>query len=179
RFGIESLPDSADILAEVIAERSTFTRADVAEKVAELLPVGAGEPHLMLRTIESLTDAALASSDSLSVTPDKDPAVDKSVGEGARRFTTTAVMDGVEQAVRLATAVVDAGVRAESIKPVPGALSENQASARRQVVKSPYRARVSVAPAGAGKASALKAARGAWEHAGKTVVGLAPTGKAA
>src|SRR5699024_5722654 len=41
RFGIESLPDSADILAEVIAERSTFTRADVAEKVAELLPVGA------------------------------------------------------------------------------------------------------------------------------------------
>ena len=32
RYGIESLPDSADILAEVIAERSTFTRADVAEK---------------------------------------------------------------------------------------------------------------------------------------------------
>src|SRR5699024_12458675 len=67
RFGIESLPDSADILAEVIAERSTFTRADVAEKVADLLPVGAVEPHLMLSTIESLTDAVLASDDSLSV----------------------------------------------------------------------------------------------------------------
>ena len=179
RYGIESLPDSADILAEVIAERSTFTRADVAEKVAELLPVGAVEPHLMLRTIESLTDAALASDDSLSVTPDKDPAVDNTQREGAQRFTTTAVIDEVEQAVRLATTVVDAGVSAESIKPIPGALSENQASAMRQVVKSPYRASVIVAPAGAGKTSSLKAARSAWEHAGKTVVGLAPTGKAA
>src|SRR5699024_8059592 len=76
-------------------------------------------------------------------------------------------------------AVVDAGVSAESIKPVPGALSENQASAMSQVVQSPYRASVIVAPAGAGKTSSLKAARSAWEHAGKTVVGLAPTGKAA
>src|SRR5690625_7850232 len=49
----------------------------------------------------------------------------------------------------------------------------------RQVVKSPYRASVIVAPAGAGKTSSLKAARGSWERAGKTVVGLAPTGKAA
>src|SRR5690625_6992035 len=124
----------------------------------------------MLRTIESLTDAALASSDSLSVTPDKDPAVDNTQREGAQRFTTTAVIDEVEQAVRLATAVVDAGVSAESINPVPGALSENQASAMRQVVKSPYRASGIVAPAGAGKTSSLKAARGAWEHAGQTGV---------
>src|SRR5699024_5110962 len=177
--GIESLPDSADILAEVIAERSTFTRADVAEKVAELLPVGAVEPHLMLRTIESLTDAVLASDDSLSVTPDKDPAVDNTQREGAQRFTTTAVIDEVEQAVRLATDVVDAGVRAESLISIPGALSDNRASPMRQVVKSPYRASVIVAPAGAGKPSSLKAARSAWEQAGKTVVGLAPTGKAA
>src|SRR5690625_7177742 len=93
----------------------------------------------MLRTIESLTDAALASSDSLSVTPDKDPAVDNTQREGAQRITTTAVIDEVEQAVRLATADVDAGVSEERIKPVPGALSENLASAMRQVVQSPYR----------------------------------------
>ena len=49
----------------------------------------------------------------------------------------------------------------------------------RTVVVSPYRASVVVAPAGAGKTSSLKAARTAWESAGKTVVGLAPTGKAA
>src|SRR5690625_1374522 len=49
----------------------------------------------------------------------------------------------------------------------------------RQVVKSPYRASVIVAPAGAGKTSSLKAARGAWEHAGKSGVGLGPTGEAA
>ena len=57
-------------------------------------------------------DAALASSDSLSVTPDKDPAVDNTQ-RGCQRFTTTAVIDEVEQAVRLAAAVVDAGVRGE------------------------------------------------------------------
>src|SRR5699024_5796366 len=148
---------------EVIAERSTFTRADVVEKVAELLPVGAVEPHLMLRTIESLTDAALASSDSLSVTPDKDPAVDNTQREGAQRFTTTAVIEEVEQAVRLRTVVVDGGVSAASIKLGPGALAESPSSAVRQVVKSPYRASVIVAPAGAGKTSSLKAARGAWE----------------
>lgn len=174
-----TLPDSVDILSKVIAERSTFTRADVAEKVAELLPVGAVEPHQILSTIEFLTDAALASDDSLSVTPDKDPTVDNTQREGAQRFTATAVIDEVEQAVRLATDVVGAGVGAESIKPVPGALSENQASAMRTVVQSQYRASVIVAPAGAGKTSSLKAARGAWESAGKTVVGLAPTGKAA
>src|SRR5699024_783326 len=90
RFGIESLPDSADILAEVIAERSTFTRADVAEKVAALLPVGAVEPHLMLRTIESLTDAVLASDDSLSVTLDKGPADDTNEVKGEKRVRATA-----------------------------------------------------------------------------------------
>lgn len=45
-------------------------------------------------------------------------------------------------------------------------------------MSSRYRASVVVAPAGAGKTSSLKAARQAWEQAGKTVVGLAPTGKA-
>src|SRR5699024_2245971 len=108
RYGIESFPDSVDILAAVIAERSTFTRADVAAKVAELLPVGAVEPHLMLRNIESLTDASLASSASLTVTQYKDPAVDNTKRESAQRFAPTAVIGEVEQAVRLATAVVDA-----------------------------------------------------------------------
>ncbi|MBC2681204.1 AAA family ATPase, partial [Corynebacterium sp. 4HC-13] len=53
------------------------------------------------------------------------------------------------------------------------------ARAMRAVVSSDYRASVVVAPAGAGKTSSLKAAQQAWEIAGKTVVGLAPTGKAA
>src|SRR5699024_3197687 len=96
-----------------------------------------------------------------------------------QRFTNTAVIDEVEQAVHLATAVVDAGGSAESNKPVPGALSENQASAMRQVVKSPYRDNAVVAHAGDGTTSTHNADHDAREHAGSTVDGRAPTGKAA
>src|SRR5699024_12043879 len=54
-----------------------------------------------------------------------------------------------------------------------------QAVAMRQIVASRWRSGVVVAPAGAGKTTSLKAAREAWHRLGKTVVGLAPTGKAA
>ena len=173
------LPEPAQILAEVVAERSTFTRADVAEKAAELIRPGAVAPQDMTATVERLVDAALGEKGTWSVTPEKSRALDATQREGSQKYTTVEVVDEVERAVDMATARVERGVYAESIQPVEGKLSPSQADAMRAVVSSDYLASVVVAPAGAGKTSSLKAAHKAWNQAGKHVVGLAPTGKAA
>ena len=179
--GVEenSLPHPSHVLAEVIAERSTFTRADVAEKAAELIRPGVVSPEDMTATVERLVDAALGDNGTWSVTPEKSRQLDNTQREGSQKYTTVAVVDEVERAVDMATARVERGVNAESIQPVEGKLSPAQADAMRAVVGSDYLASVVVAPAGAGKTSSLKAAHNAWNLAGKNVVGLAPTGKAA
>lgn len=178
-LGEDFLPKPTQILAEVIAERSTFTRADVTEKAAELIRPGAFSPQDMTATVERLVDAALGEKGTWSVTPEKSRELDNTQREGSQKYTTVEVVDEVERVVDMATARVERGVNAESIQPVEGELSPAQADAMRAVVGSDYLASVVVAPAGAGKTSSLKAAHKAWNQAGKHVVGLAPTGKAA
>ena len=179
------LPSVSDILDAVVAERSTFTRADVVEKIAEMMPVGAVSHADMLATIERLADNVVEpdlsdmAEAAWPVTPEKSRKYDKTMREGSQRFTSRSVVSEVDRAIDLACDMTYSGVDASEIKPIEGALSIEQADAMRAVVESPYRASVVVAPAGAGKTSSLKAARSAWENAGKTVVGLAPTGKAA
>lgn len=178
-LGEDFLPKPAQILAEVVAERSTFTRADAAEKAAELIRPGAVSPQDMTATVERLVDAALGEKGTWSVTPEKSRELDNTQREGSQKYTTVEVVDEVERVVDMATARVERGVNVESIQPVEGELSPAQADAMRAVVGSDYLASVVVAPAGAGKTSSLKAAHKAWNQAGKHVVGLAPTGKAA
>ncbi|MCS4492593.1 MobF family relaxase, partial [Corynebacterium sp. ES2715-CONJ3] len=175
----DCLPQPSQILSMVVAERSTFTRADVAEKAAELIRPGVVTPGDMTATIERLVDAALDERDIWSVTPEKSRELDNTQREGSQKYTTIEVVDEVERAVDMATALVERGVHAGMIHPVEGELSPAQADAMRAVVASDYLASVVVAPAGAGKTSSLKAAHKAWNMAGKHVVGLAPTGKAA
>lgn len=180
-----ALPTVWEILDAVVAERSTFTRADVVEKIAEMMPVGAVSHADMLAAIERLADNVVApdlsdmAEAAWPVTPEKSRKYDKTMREGSQRFTSRSVVSEVDRAIDLACDMTYSGVVASEIKPIEGALSIEQADAMRAVVESPYRASVVVAPAGAGKTSSLKAARSAWENAGKTVVGLAPTGKAA
>ncbi|WP_246817371.1 MobF family relaxase, partial [Corynebacterium sp. HMSC071B10] len=178
-LGEDFLPKPAQVLAEVIAERSTFTRADVAEKAAELIRPGAVSPQDMTATVERFVDAALGEKGTWSVTPEKARQLDNTQREGSQKYTTVEVVDEVERVVDMATARVERGVNAESIQPVEDELSPAQADAMRAVVSSDYLASVVVAPAGAGKTSSLKAAHKAWNQSGKHVVGLAPTGKAA
>lgn len=173
-----SVPTADEVVAAVIAERSTFTRADLVEKAAEMLPVGAVETERIHTCVEAIVDEALDSQTAWSVNPDAARSFTQTAREGSQRFTAEPVVDEINRGIDLATATVDQGVDASMIQPIEGKLSENQAEAMRQVVASRYRASVVVAPAGAGKTSSLKAARKAWEQAGKTVVGLAPTGKA-
>ena len=173
------LPDVREVLAAVVAERSTFTRADVVEKIAEMMPVGAVSPEQMREVVEQIADEVFADDSTWTVTPDKASEVNDQAREGAQRFTTDAVVAEIDRGIDVATAVVDAGVDASVIVPIDGKLSQAQAEAMRAVVQSRYLASVVVAPAGAGKTSSLKAARRVWEQAGRQVVGLAPTGKAA
>ncbi|MCS5480952.1 relaxase domain-containing protein [Corynebacterium sp. YIM 101645] len=174
----KALPTPEAVLTEVIAERSTFTRADVVEKCAEMIPVGALNVDEILGFVEATATHALESV-ALSVTPNLAREVDNTQREGSQRFTTDAVIQEVNKGIDLATTRTNNAVSADSIVPVEGTLSPAQAEAMTAVVSSDFLASVVVAPAGAGKTSSLKAARQAWEQAGKTVIGLAPTGKAA
>ncbi|MDN6457241.1 MULTISPECIES: MobF family relaxase [Actinomycetes] len=173
------LPSASQILAEVVAQRSTFTRADIAEKAAELIRPGIVKPADMMPTVECLVDACLAEAGTWSVTPERSRYLDKTQREGSQKYTTDIVVDEVERGVDMATIRVNQGVKADSIQPRRGTLSPAQADAMRAVVSSDYLASVVVAPAGAGKTSSLTAAHRAWNKAGKHVIGLAPTGKAA
>ena len=172
------LPTPEAVLTEVTTERSTFTRADVVEKCAEMIPVGALGVEEIVPFAEVIATAALDSV-ALSVTPDRAREVDNTQREGSQRFTTDAVLQEVNKGIDLAVTRTNNAVSAASIVPVEGKLSVAQAEAMTAVVTSDFLASIVVAPAGAGKTSSLKAARQAWEQAGKTVVGLAPTGKAA
>lgn len=172
------LPTPEAVLAEVITERSTFTRADVVEKCAEMIPVGALTVDEIVEFAEVTATQALESV-ALSVTPERAREVDKTQREGSQRFTTDVVIEEVNRGIDLATTRTHNAVVAASIQPVEGVLSPAQARAMTAVVSSDFLASVVVAPAGAGKTSSLKAARQVWEQAGRTVVGLAPTGKAA
>lgn len=172
------MPNAAEVMAAVTETRSTFTRADVVEAAASLVP--ADVDHLLiLERVEQLVDEIFTTGVVWSVTPERSREYNRAMREGSQRFTTEPVVREVDRGIDLATAEVGRGVDGSSIIPVDGALSESQARAMVTVVESDYRASVVIAPAGAGKTSSLKAARGAWEAAGRRVVGLAPTGKAA
>lgn len=172
------MPNAVDVMAAVTETRSTFTRADVVEAAAGLVPAGV-DRGLLLERVEELVDEIFTTGVAWSATPERAREYNRAMREGSQRFTTEPVVREVDRGIDLATAEVGRGVDGKSIVPVDGALSVSQASAMRTVVESDYRASVVIAPAGAGKTSSLKAARGAWEAAGRRVVGLAPTGKAA
>ena len=173
------LPSPEEIVTAATAQRSTFTRADLVEATAELIPVGAVAPGEVAAAVEHLVGEALANGSAWSVTPEKSRVIDPTAREGSQRYTSEPVVAEVERGIELATKEVHRGVSAAEIVPATGELSESQADAMRAVVESRYTASVLIAPAGAGKTSSLKAARRVWEKAGFTVVGLAPTGKAA
>src|SRR5699024_5886228 len=148
------------------------------EKTAELMAVGIVTDEIVGQ-VEAIVDRIIATELAWSVNPDMARSHSLTAREGSQRFTAEAVVEEVNDGIDLATARVNRGVDASSIRPIKDTLSVDQARAMRAVVDSHYQASVVVAPAGAGKTSSLKAARQAWERAGKTVVGLAPTGKAA
>src|SRR5699024_12696111 len=95
-------PTPEAVLTEVIAERSTFTRADVVEKCAEMIPVGTLSPDEILGFVEATATQALESV-ALSVTPDRAREVDNTHREGSQRMTTDSVIQEANMGFDLGT----------------------------------------------------------------------------
>lgn len=180
-------PVARTVLEELAERRSTWTRADAVEVIAALMPPNA-DPGTLVQRVEELAEEVVAEAILLEA-PARQVAVREGLvrvdgegrpledREGSRRWTTTGTIEREVATVGRAGAVAGLGVDDRWV--AAAGLSAEQETAMRSLVSSPSRASVLVAPAGAGKTHSLKAARRAWEAAGRQVVALAPTGAAA
>ena len=181
---------------EVQAHRSTWqiwhVRAEALRRVrAANLPAQDVESAVDLVTEHTLTTA------SVRLTPGSDgidePAMLRrldgtSVYEvaGSAVYTSTAVLAAEQQLVATAglrdrhTAAPDAVAMALLEQAANGAtLNAGQASLVTQMATSGARLQLALAPAGAGKTTAMRALAAAWTEDGGTIVGLAPSAAAA
>lgn len=182
----EPEPSVEAVLAHVAQRHSTFTRADLVESTATLWPSqGEADPGQTLARIERIADTAQGVSVSLAAPAAQvDPSLSRDghgrvdgTREGSIRYSTHEVIAQEAQAVTRAGA--DAGLGAEPERVPTEGLSAEQAEAMRSLVGSGQRVSVLVSAAGTGKTSSLGAARTGWEADGRSVCGLAPTGRAA
>jgi conjugative relaxase-like TrwC/TraI family protein len=164
------------------AQASTFTRREALQAWAELHPAGASAAR-----IEELTDRWLASD--LIVRVDGDVPVGRNevistrrgmhVADVEERFTTPgmlaterALIDDAQRRLGEGAAVARAEVVEAAIAARPY-LAEEQRGMVRSLTDSGEGVQVVLAKAGAGKTTALDAAREAWERSGITVQGTA------
>jgi DNA primase catalytic core len=105
---------------------------------------------------------------------------------GSAQYTSPALLTAEARVVartgqrdgrRAPTAAVEAALQASAAAGVP--LNAGQAALVREMATSGARVRLAIAPAGAGKTTAMRALTGAWVRGGGTVVGLAPSAAAA
>lgn len=82
----DAWPSVEEVVAEVISQRSTFTRADVVEAAASLLGGRVATDGLVDR-VETLVDDVFASGLAWTVTPDRSREYDAGAREGSQRFT--------------------------------------------------------------------------------------------
>lgn len=165
----EPTPTPDAVLAAVAAERSTWTRRHLVEQAASMWPAGS-DPADVLAGVEALADQAMGQTWDV---------MQRGGREGSRWVTADAAVEAELEMLRTA-GEIDAHLPVASVSDSALAgLSEAQGDAARTLLTSPDRAMALVAPAGAGKTTMMASARSAWEEDGRTVVGLAPSGRAA
>ncbi len=105
---------------------------------------------------------------------------------GSDLFTSTRILDAEQRLVdtagrydghAISPAAVDAALLQATANGV--ALNAGQAALVRQMATSGARLQLAIAPAGAGKTTAMQTLAAAWTEAGGTVIGLAPSAAAA
>lgn len=158
----------AGLLADLTAEDSTFTRADLVQGVAAALGEGA-----TIGTVERVVARVLASPATIPV----------HTSGGDRRWTSSELLEverrflGALDACNARSAVDPAVV--EAVIAARPTLGDDQAAAVRQIATSGAAVAVLVGPAGTGKTFTLDAVRETFETAGYTVLGAAPSARAA
>ena len=179
--GDEVLPTgvAAAALQAAGGRRAVFSRADVAGQVAALLPTTGSSATEIVHDVEQLTEVALGLDDAVpiglhtvGVTPRASDARYATVQVLAAEAR---ILDGAGRGrhgsyARVAT-LMPAGRDA--------GLDPSQRRAVLHLAGGGDFLTVLTAPAGAGKTSTLGAAARAWQKAGYTVVGLAPSARAA
>lgn len=188
QFAIEDAPQvtAEDVLRTTAEQMSTFTRADLVESAAASLSEYQGAPRDVLATIEGLADEAAELAVSLEGAASAGDAITRRLRSGQRlgeregsiRYATVATIE-LEATTTTRAAQRVAGLAGDPTLVPAGGLDLDQLAGMRQLVASDRLVSVMVAPAGAGKTTSLKAGRSAWEHDGRRVLGIAPTGRAA
>lgn len=165
-------------LGQLTQKQSTWSKAEMAQMVSHY--VRSQDATDAKAEIERLSE--LTTRRSVSLSPE--------VGESGRvlhnwqhRFTSPEVIADEVQLLRGATETVSgSGVEHEVVErhvKATDQLSTAQADAIYAICESDNRLRVLRGVAGTGKTSVLVVARDAWEQSGKSVVGLAPSARAA
>lgn len=179
RIGLK--PSLDLVLAEAIDQlersHSTWGRAQAVEVLSVVLPGKSRTAGQVRRVVEAAADMLLAHPDVVGLScPDRPDS-----RHGSPRYSTwwtlqteQAVLDAIEAGRTAQVAVAPT----EQVLADAG-LGEDQEHAVRSVCGGGERVAVLIGPAGSGKSRTLGAARQAWEQAGITVRGVAPSAVAA
>ncbi len=185
------------VVAEMQSRRSTWqmwhVRAEAERRVRSSPVDSAQMPGLVDLVVEyalsPTMSVSLARAENSIIEPHQLRRLDGSsvyTVAGANLFTSTAVLDAEQ---RLVTAAGSYGGRTVDNAAVDMALLEStangvvlnagQISLVRDMVTSGARVQLGIAPAGAGKTTAMRALAAAWIEGGGNVIGLAPSAAAA
>lgn len=188
---------SREIRNAMQARRSTWQTWHVrAEALRQVRALDGLSPEQVEGVVERLTRRVLER-DSVLLTRDHDPvrepvALTRANGEsvysvhGSAHYTSTEVLAAeqriVAAAARQSGRIIDAThVDLALLESTANGISLNagQASLVREMATSPACVQLAIAPAGAGKTTAMRALSNAWSNGGGQVLGLAPSAAAA
>ena len=174
------------LLTERVTEKSgTFTRLELTQAVATAMPVGTA-----LEVVERTTARALASPAVVEVgdhwtergsvdAPDRVVPDDRALGYTSQSLLRAErrLVDQLADGVAAGVGVMDPDVVAAAI--TTSTLGNDQAAAVLALTSAGDRVAVMVGRAGTGKTHALGTVRSIYEAAGWSVIGLAPSARAA
>ena len=187
---------AARVICEVEAHRATWQVWHLRAEGQRQIRGAAIPAEQVATTVQLIVDDAIGRL-SINLTPDLDPisepgALRRSDGTSVYRHTdrdhysSTRILDAEKRVVAAAARTdgfawtgddVELAVLAARVDGVE--LNEGQENLVRQMATSGRRVQLALAPAGAGKTTAMRVLAGVWTEGGLDVIGLAPSAAAA